>query len=223
MARRKRKVKSMTITSKFNRLAKGLQFFGEQIAEKKRATKKQLKELQKFYQHLRKQLKQDQPDIELPTIAQAAKYIKEQEQQPLKEAETREPLPYSDYTDETPQIDFSSNVLDDFLDTLQEAMNELVVTYGQSPRILDTMTKQHSEIITTFNTLKETIGEENLATHITQSLEYEALGTITKYSYNGVIEVLDNILTNLQGILNQANDYYNNPQTFANGINFDNL
>lgn len=223
MAKRRRKVKPMTITSKFNRLAKGLQFFGEQIEEKKRATKKQLKELQKFYQHLRKQLKQDQPDIELPSIAQAAKYVREQETQPVREPETREPLPYSEATDETPQIDFSSNVLDDFLDTLQEAMNELVVTYGQSPRILDTMTKQHSDIITTFNTLKETIGEENLATHITQSLEYEALGTITKYSYNGVIEVLDNILTNLQGILNQANDYYNSPQTFANGINFDNI
>ena len=223
MAKRRHKVKPMTITSKFNRLAKGLQFFGAQIEEKKRATKKQLKELQKFYRHLRKQLKQDQPDIELPSIAQAAKYVREQETQPVREPETREALPYSEATDETPQIDFSSNVLDDFLDTLQEAMNELVVTYGQSPRILDTMTKQHSDIITTFNTLKETIGEENLATHITQSLEYEALGTITKYSYNGVIEVLDNILTNLQGILNQANDYYNSPQTFANGINFDNL
>lgn len=213
----------MTITSKFNRLAKGLQFFGEQIEEKTRATRKQLKALEKFYYKIRKQIKEAQPDIELPSIAQAAKYVREQETQPVREPETREPLPYSEATDETPQIDFSSNVLDDFLDTLQEAMNELVVTYGQSPRILDTMTKQHSDIITTFNTLKETIGEENLATHITQSLEYEALGTITKYSYNGVIEVLDNILTNLQGILNQANDYYNSPQTFANGINFDNL
>ena len=223
MARRKKR-KPMNITTKFNRLAKGLLFFGEEIQEKKRATQKQYNELQKFYHKLRQKLKLEEPDIDLPTIAQAAKLVKEQEQQPVREPETREPLPYSDTTDDIPQIDFSSNVLDEFLDTMQDAMNELMATYGNSPRILDTITKQHSDIIVTFNTLKETIGEENLATQITQSLEYDALGTITKYSYNGVIEVLDNILTNLQGILNQANEYYNtSPQTYSNGINFDNI
>ena len=224
MAKRKKR-KPMTTTEKYNRRVLAGRFLGIDLKPLKKATSKALKLANKLIQQARKALKAE-GITDVPTVAQLAKEQQRretQEQKPLREAETREPLPYSSPADEIPEIDFTSNVLDDFIDNLQDAMNELVATYGNSPRILDTITKQHSEIISTFNTLKDTIGEENLATHITQSLEYEAIGTITKYSYNGVIEVLDNILTNLQGILNEATEYYNSPQTFTNGINFDNI
>lgn len=217
----------MTTTEKYQRRVLAGRFLGIELKELKKATKKALKLADKLIQQARKALKAE-GITDVPNVTQLAKEQQRREQQQqeiLREAETREPLPYSDYTDETPQIDFSSNVLDEFMSTLQEAMSELVAMYSTAPQILDTITKQNSDIITAFNTLKETIGEENLATHITESLEYEALGTITKYSYNDAIGILDNILTNLQGILNEANDYYSStsPQIFPNGINLDNL
>ena len=225
MAKGRRKRKSMTTTEKYQRRVLAGRFLGIELKDLKRATKKALKLADKIISQARKALRAEGM-TDVPTVAQLAKEQKrreQEEQQVIRETETREPLPYSDDYDETPQIDFSSNVLDDFLDTLQEAMNELVATYAPSPRIIDTITKQHSEIISTFNQLKESIGEENLAEHLTQSIEYDALTTITKYSYNEVIEVLDNVISDLQGILNQANEYYNSPQTFPNGINFDNI
>lgn len=216
----------MTTTEKYQRRVLAGRFLGIELKELKKATKKALKLADKLIQQARKALRAE-GITDVPNVTQLAKeqQRREQQQEILREAETREPLPYSDYTDETPQIDFSSNVLDEFMSTLQEAMAELVAMYSTAPQILDTITKQNSDIITTFNILKETIGVENLATHITESLEYEALGTITKYSYNDAIGILDNILTNLQGILNEANDYYSStsPQIFPNGINLDNL
>lgn len=223
MARRKKR-KPMTVTQKFNRLVKGLKFFGLLFTEKKRATTKQLKELQKTYQKTRKQLREEEPNIELPTITQAAKYVEEQERQEQEPQITREPLPYND-TDYTPEIDFASNVLDNFIDDIQEAMTELAGTYGLVPQIWNTLSKQHAEIIQIFNTLKETIGEENLANYISQSDEYDKITTVTKLHYGQTIEVFDNIITNLNGILREAQDYYTSetPQTFNSGINFDNI
>lgn len=227
MARRRSKRRPMTTTEKYQRRVLAGRFLGIELKELKKATKKALKLADKLLRKAREALKAEGM-TDIPNVTQLAKEQQRREQlreERIQEAETREPLPYSYDEDETPQIDFSSNVLDEFMATLQEAIAELVAMYSTAPQILDTITKQNSDIITTFTTLKETIGEENLATHITESLEYEALGTITKYSYNGVIEVLDNILTNLQGILNEANEYYSStsPQTFPNGINFDNL
>lgn len=227
MAKRRHKRKALTTTQKYQKIQTGLKFFGVELKVLKKATGKALKAAQKIYKGIRKQLKAEGV-TDLPNITQLAKEVQRQEQYkeplPIPQEEIREPLDYAD-TDEAPSIDFSSPVLDEFLDTIQEAMNDLAGKFGNAPQIWNIMTQQHSEIISVFNQLKAEIGEENLAQHITNSLEYEALKTITKFTYNEAVGVLDNILDNLRGILEQARKYNESPQQFipTTDINFDNI
>lgn len=227
MATRRRKRKKMTVTEKYSRVQTGLKFFGVELKELKKATTKALKSAQKIYKNIRKQLKEEGV-TDLPTITQLAKEVIRREiasETPdIPQAETREPLPYA-ADDEVASIDFSSSTLDDFLDTMQEAMNELAGVYGAVPQIWRTMSEQHSEIISTFNQLRTEMGDENLASYIENSLEYEAVKTITRTGYNEAVEILDNILGNLKGILKEAQAYNSNPETFIpqNAINLDNI
>ena len=228
MATRKRKHKKMTTTEKYTRVQTGLKFFGVELKELKKATAKALKNAQKIYKDIRKQLKQEGV-TDIPTITQLAKEVIRRETQSetpsIPQAETREPLNYADADEIAPYIDFASDTLDAFLDDISEAMNELAGIYGLVPQIWNTMAQQHAEILSTFNQLRTEMGEENLASYIENSLEYDKITTITKISYNEAVEVLDNILSNLRGILSQAKQYNESPQTFIpqNAINLDNI
>ena len=227
MAKRTRKRKALTTTQKYSKLQTGLKFFGVELKELKKATTKALKSAQKLYKDIRKQLRSEGV-TDLPNITQLAKEVQRQEQQSetpsIPQEEIREPLPYADET-ETATIDFASPILDEFLDTIQEAMNELAAKYGSTPQIWQTMTQQHSEIISTFNQLRAEIGEDNLAQYISSSVEYDALRTITKFTYNEAVGVLDSILDNLRAILSEAKQYNENPQTFIapTNINLENI
>ena len=227
MATRRRKRKKMTVTEKYSRVQTGLKFFGIELKELKKATTKALKSAQKIYKGIRKQLKEEGV-TDLPTITQLAKEVIRREiasETPdIPQAETREPLPYA-AEDEVATIDFSSSTLDDFIETMQEAMNELAAVYGAVPQIWRTMSEQHAEIISTFNQLRSEMGDDNLSSYIENSLEYEAVKTITRTGYNEAVEILDNILGNLKGILKEAQAYNSNPETFIpqNTINFDNI
>ena len=219
MARKQRKRKKQTKTEQYNTLRTGLQFFGVELKELKRATSKAIKAAQKIYKGIRKQL-QSEGVTDLPNIKQLAKKVREQEQQqqsePYTPLEDREPLPYAE-ENEAPQIDFSSVVLEDFMETLNEAMSDLIRVYGTSPSIMNVVTKQHAEIIHLFNQLKDTIGDDNLASYIERHLDYDKLKEITRMKYGEAIEVMDNITENLKAVLNDANEYYNEneiPQTF---------
>lgn len=217
-----RKRKKMTITQLYNRTARGLLFFGEVIAEKKRATKKQLNALRKLYKNIRK-AEREKGTTDLPTIAQAAKYV---EEQPIIQTEVKEPLPYAE--DETyneiPEIDYASPVIDGFMDSLHEAVSEMLGVYATSPAIVKAVTDINSQIVEKIHTLREKIGDENLATQLEQSIEYDALNTITKYSYNEAIGILDNILSDLQAILKDI-EATQEPTQFvpSKTINFDNI
>lgn len=227
MAKRVRKRKKMTITEKYSRVQTGLKFFGVELKELKKATTKALKAAQRIYKNIRQQLK-DEGVTDIPNITQIAKEVIRREQQretpSIPQEETREPLPYA-ADDEVATIDFSSDTLDNFLDTMNEAMAELAAKYGNSPNIWKTMSEIHAETLQTFNELRAEMGDENLASYIENSLEYDAVQTITKYGYNEAVEVLDNILSNLRGILKEAKAYNDRPETFIpqNTINFDNI
>ena len=218
MARRRKKRKVMGITSRYNRLVLGLQYFGVEKPTKKRATAKQLKELQKYYEKLRKDLKKQNPNIELPSIVQAAKYVEQQEPTRII-PETREPLPYSADEDEIPQIDFASNVIDQFLATLDDAVEEALHMYMNRPDICDAISRLSIKIHTTVSNLINEIGEENLAQFIASDLEYERLTQVHQLSYGETIELLDNILSDLEAILAKAKATFI-PQ---NAINLENL
>lgn len=204
-----------------------MKYFGVELKQLKRASTKALTEAKKIYKKRRKQLR-DEGMTDIPNITQLAKEVQRQEQQSetpsIPQEEIREPLPYADET-ETATIDFASPILDEFLDTIQEAMNELAAKYGSTPQIWQTMTQQHSEIISTFNQLRAEIGEDNLAQYISSSVEYDALRTITKFTYNEAVGVLDSILDNLRAILSEAKQYNENPQTFIapTNINLENI
>lgn len=211
MARKQRRRKKQTKTEQYNTLRTGLQFFGVDLKELKRATSKAIKAAQKIYKGIRKQL-QSEGVTDLPNIKQLAKKVREQEQQqqeqpPIPQPEEREPLPYAD-ENEAPQIDFSSAVLDDFMETMNEAISDLIRVYGTSPSIMNVVTKQHAEIIQLFNQLRDTIGDDNLASYIESHLDYDKLKEITRMKYGEAIEVMDNITENLRAVLNDANEYY---------------
>lgn len=224
MAKKRKKGHKMTLTEKYNRLATGMKYFGEDVPLKKRASTKGYKALQKAYQKIRKAITEQ--GIDLPNIAQIAKTVIEtitKPKEPAPQPEIREPLDYAN-EDEIVPIDFSSNTLDAFMDNLQEAMNELAGMYGDVPQIWRTLSEQHADIIRAFNTLRAEMGDNNLADYIENSIEYDALITITRYSYNEAVEILDNILDDLTGVVKQAQEYHNEQQFIPQtNINLDNL
>lgn len=215
MARRARRRKKLTQTQKYERLQTGLRYFGIELKSYQKVNSKTLRKAEKIYQDLRKQLRKE-GITDLPNIIQLAKEVRRREEEqltptPIPQAETREPLPYAE-TNEAPYIDFSSAILDDFMETLNEAMSDAAAMYGLIPPIWHTMSEQHARILETFNQLKREMGEENLAQFLESSLEYDKLRTLTKVSYSEAVEILDNILDDLNGILNQAKEYNESPQ-----------
>lgn len=214
MGSKQRKRKKQTVTQKYNTRVLAGKFLGIELKELKKATKKALRLADKLIKEAKQKIFTDQ-GIEAPNVTQLAKEQarreRESETPSIPQPETREPLDYAG-DDEVANIDFSSPVLDEFLDTINEATTELIAKYGSVPQIWNIMSNQLNDIISTFQHLRVEIGDDNLATFLNNSLEYDALRTITMYSYNDAVNALDGLLSNLQGILNEAQAYNESPQ-----------
>lgn len=209
MAKRRRKAKSMTITAKYNRLARGLQFFGEDIATKKRATSKALKELQRFYHKLRQKLKLEQPDLELPTIAQAAKYVEQQEQEtqqyptPTPPQEELEPLPYADENDYTYEqnIRNAEDIINEFIDEMNTALHEAVAAYGlHKPWLASQLEQAIIGLMQKFHEARAIKGDDFVAQYLQENLDYQRIHDMVYSDSNGradAVEDIDQVLTSM--------------------------
>lgn len=210
MAKRRRKAKSMTITAKYNRLARGLQFFGEDIATKKRATNKQLKELQKYYYKLRKQLKLERPELELPTIAQAAKYMEQLEEQereqyptPAPAQEELEPLPYADENDYTYEqnIRNAEDIINEFIDEMNTALHEAVAAYGlHKPWLASQLEQAIIGLMQKFHEARAIKGDDFVAQYLQENLDYQRIHDMVYSDSNGradAVEDIDQVLTSM--------------------------
>lgn len=223
-----RKRRKMSITAKYNRLAIGMLYYGEEAPTKKRATRKQYEQLNKKYQKLRKKLKAEGL-TSLPTIAQAYKYIQEQKETqfiPKSYLEPRttadiEPLPYANEL-EAPNIDFASGVIDQFITMLNDAVNEAMDMWKGNYKVINTITKLQADILQTLNTLRTEIGEENLATQLNNNVEYDRLIQVLYMNYGDFILYLDNILSDLKAIVKDVEDS-KKPFVPQTNINLENI
>lgn len=208
MARRKRRrVKRMTITQRYNRIAIGLKYFGIEVATKTRTTAKKLKELQKSYRKIRQELR-EQGNIDLPTIAQAYKYIKEQEAQPAP-TPTREPLEYTDeILDETT---FEYPIIEEFSQVIADAIEEVQDRY-HGERLEENFIGGLTEINEKFTKALELTGTEYMAGWLSQSTEYEALRITNYSSYEEVTESISSMIDVLDAIISQAESDFTEAQ-----------
>lgn len=208
MARRKRRrVKRMTITQRYNRIAIGLKYFGIEVATKTRTTAKKLKELQKSYRKIRQELR-EQGNIDLPTIAQAYKYIKEQEAQPAP-TPTREPLEYTDeILDETT---FEYPIIEEFSQVIADAIEEVQDRY-HGERLEENFIGGLTEINEKFTKALELTGTEYMAGWLSQSTEYEALRITNYASYEEVTESISSMIEVLEAIISQAESDFTEAQ-----------
>lgn len=197
MARKRRK---MTITQLYNRTAKGLSYFGEVIAEKKRATRKQLKEIQKIWKNIRK-AEREKGITDLPTIAQAAKYV-EEEQQPK---EVIEPLPYAEEDEITTEenIRSSEDVINEFLEAMQTALSEATLIYGLSqPYVARALEKQFTALLATFNEARAIKGDDYVAQYLLNNLDFQRLYDMVYSDSEGRADAIHDVDQVISGILN---------------------
>lgn len=209
MARRRRKRKPMTITALFNRLAQGLGFFGVQVAQKRRATKKSYKALRKIYEAERKKQK-EQGLTDLPTIAQAAKIIKQQEETAKQPARPEE-IPVSFFADEIegydlyeqeqPSTQQFSTYVDEFKMMLNYATEEMKRMYGLVNSIIEPYIAFASQVEVTLDEVLKHITEEELGARIAKSPYYSHLMDAVLVSYEDALATIENIMDNLNAIL----------------------
>lgn len=198
MARKRRK---MTITQLYNRTAKGLSYFGEVIPEKKRATRKQLKEIQKIWKNIRK-AEREKGITDLPTIAQAAKYVEEEEQQPK---EVKEPLPYAQEDEITMEenIRSSEDVINEFLEAMQTALSEATLIYGLSqPYVARALEKQFTALLATFNEARAIKGDDYVAEYLLNNLDFQRLYDMVYSDSEGRADAIHDVDQVISGILN---------------------
>ena len=222
MARKRAHKKRMTITQKYNRIAKGLLFFGVEQEEKKRATTKQLKQLQKIYKQIRKSL-QEAGEIDLPSIAQASKFITEQDKEIQAESE-KEPLPYAD-EDTRSYINFPHQVIEEFKELLFASIRDcfhLSPAFMYASRYQTYLIKKEQEFISFFSRLT-TEQEEQISEALTQSTYWDRIKSVAHYHYSDIVDFYDSLYDNLISIITEATPTLAEPETYEKGISFENL
>ena len=202
--RSRKKQKRLTITAKFNRYAVGLSYFGIETPTKKKATTKALKELQKQYAKVRKQLR-EQGMTDLPTIAQINKYVKEAEQEAYREPEPtttpditegREELPYAEGT--MTYEDLSTYALDEFRAIIEEVAG-CITTYINSTTqswieaLENSMAKLEGAV--------ENYGADYVDEYLSQSPQFDSLRINTFASYDDVKAATEDILDVVDSLL----------------------
>lgn len=198
----------MTITALFNRLAQGLGFYGVQVATKKRATKKSYKALRKLYEAERKK-QREQGVIDLPTIAQAAKIVKQQEEQKATPSPTQIPVEffadeiegYDQYEQEQPSTQQFSIYVDEFRTMLNYATEEMKRMYGLVNTIIDPYMAFASQVEFSLDEVLKYISEEELGERIAKSPYYSHLIDAVMISYEDALATIENIMDNLNAIL----------------------
>lgn len=221
MARKRAHKKRMTITQKYNRIAKGLLFFGVEQEEKKRATTKQLKALQKIYKQIRKSL-QEAGEIDLPTIAQASKFITEQEKEAQSQQPEREPLPYAE-EDYTEFIDTNRQIIDEFVSMIKNTFYEL---YSVNPVFIfnekyqqKLLSQEHEITVLLSSTQGDSMLEQKIAEYLAKSKYYDEIRTVTYMRYDDIIDYFDSLIANFNALINNIAEEFIAPNT----INFDNI
>ena len=202
---KRRKRKKMTITQRYNRIDVGLQYFGISLNEKKRASRKALKEAQKIYRKAREEAKAGGM-TDLPSIAQLEKYVREsQPEVDIPPIDEKEELPYADIND-IPEFNEYEAIINQFIDTMQEALSESVKIYGMSqPWLARTFENAILGVMAKFNEARAKLGDAQLAQNIADSLDYEQIITLIAYDYNEALDMLDNMASVFDSMITDWN------------------
>lgn len=201
MAKKRRKQKRMNLTEKYERRRLWAGYFGLDFKQLKRASRKALKAIEKAIKQKRLELKQ-QGVTDIPSVSQVAKYERQSKEQSQKEEQEREPLPYAD-EDIIPQINETEDIINSFMSTMEQALQEAIKAYGMSqPWRASTFEKQILQIMADFNEARALKGDEYIAKKIADSLDYERIVTLIAYDYNEASEALENLSDAFAGIIN---------------------
>lgn len=221
MARKRIKRKRMTVTEMYNRYAVGLQYYGESLATKKRATHKQLKEIKKHTANLRKQLK-EQGIENPPTIAQAYKLIKEQETVKLNKmldkpfADEIEPLNYAE--EPLDMTKFEYPILEEFYTVMEDVSSESIARFGPTKpaySIIELTTKLEEKVAQ----IEDNADKKNaFADYLASSDEFANLKQSRYYDYDDILNFLDSLYENLSAIVDDFTQKSNqaSPQFIPN-------
>lgn len=194
--------KKLTLTEKYERRRIWAGYFGIAFKEMKRATQKALKAINKAIKHKRLELKQEGV-TDIPTVAQVAKYEKQSQQ--LSNDEEKEALPYADIND-IPEFNEYEAIINQFIDTMQEALSESVKIYGMSqPWLARTFENAILGVMAKFNEARAKLGDAQLAQNIADSLDYEQIITLIAYDYNEALDMLDNMASVFDSMITDWN------------------
>lgn len=206
---RKKKIhrKKMTITQQFNRYAIGLQFFGESIATKKRATRKALNEIKKFYSKLRKALKLENPSIELPTIAQAYKYVREEQEQEVKPIEAPTPAPTVEleplpYDHNIPAEIDSYDIINQFRTAIEEGITTARRTYFSND-FYNVFASELTDMLALFDGAVSEYGEDYVANYLSNSKEFDRFMIVNYYDYEEAGEIVSDMHESIEAMINE--------------------
>ena len=198
---KRRKRKKMTITQRYNRIAVGIQYFGITLNEKKRATRKALKEAQRIYKQARKEAKAGGV-TELPSISQLEKYVREsQHEVEIPPIDEREELPYAP-VDEIPYFDENESIIETFLTEMQTALSELMLLYGMStPWRAKEVEEQILDMMSKFNEARNIKGDEYVAQYLSNNLDFARIHDMVYSDSEGRAEAIDDVSSIIDGIL----------------------
>lgn len=195
---KKAKHKKLTLTEKYERRRVWAGYFGITLKAMKRATKKALKLAEKLIKQKRLELK-DEGVTDIPTVAQVYKYEKQTQQ--LSNKEEREELPYAE-ANETPFFNETEDIINSFMETMQATLSEAIQAYGLSqPWRAKSFEQQILDIMSKFNEARDKYGDELIAQKIADSLDYQQIVTVIAYDYDEATEMLDNMSSVFDGIL----------------------
>lgn len=202
LIKRKKRKNKLSITQKYERRRIWAGYFGISLKPLKRASQKALKEANKVIRKKRMELKQEGV-TDIPSVSQVAKYEREaKELEHEARKEEKEPLPYAELT-ETPYYNETEDIINDFMSTMQQALHEAITAYGLSqPWIAKNFEQQILDIMSKFNEIRATMGNEYTADRISKSLDYEQIITTIAYDYDEATNMLDNMADVFDGILN---------------------
>ena len=135
--KRRRKAKKLTVTQQYQRKYEYISYFAEKsssidnllketgLGERKRASNKLLKEINKLYTKTRKQLREIGYE-DLPAINQFVKW-REAQQQPPQELPEYDDYDYEEYNDEyIPYIPVGKDFCEDFISHLQQTYEDTI-------------------------------------------------------------------------------------------------
>lgn len=220
MARKSKKIKPLTITQRYNRYAHGLQFLGLETAEKKRATRKQLEQIQKSYKKLRKQIRDAEPNITLPSIAQINKYYKETIKELPTPTPELEPLDYAGREEVKEYVPSDFPILLQFQDRVKDAMEDCITRFGDPKWSIAASIRIEAltEVSEKFLSCLGIVNLEEFANWLANSAEWERFNSMVfRDSDDDSLQIIGEMLDALQGILN---DYHlTSPQTNSTSDN----